>query len=115
MTMYQKSYYKHRNDIKENDAYLIGLFSTLDILTGRPMDLELSSMNLNEVIEEALVYRDGIGGTLLNLVKSYEEVNWKRVDKYIDTFKINKDKIFKMYFESLDEVTKLWNSLTELG
>lgn len=102
-------------DITPNDAYLIGLFSTLDVLTGKPMDNELASMNLNEVVEEALIYRDGIGGTLLNLIRAYEEVNWKRVDKYIKSFKVNKEKMFRLYFDSLDEVTKLWKSLTELG
>ena len=102
-------------DLKSNDAYLIGLFSTLDVLTGKTMDTELANMNLNDAVEDALIYRDGIGGTLLNLIRAYEEVNWKRIDKYISTFKLSKDKLFKIYFESLDEVTKLWTSLTQLG
>lgn len=101
--------------LKPEDAYLIGLFSTLDVLTGKPMDVELANLNLKDTVEEALIYRDGEGGTLLNLIRAYEEVNWDRVDKYIKPFKITKDKMFKIYFESLDEVTKLWQSLTELG
>lgn len=101
--------------IKETDAYLIGLFSTLDALTGRAMNSEISKLHVSEVVEDALIYRDGIGGTIINLIRAYEEANWHRVDKYIEQFKIKKEKMFKIYFESLDEVTKLWKSLTELG
>lgn len=101
--------------ITVNDAYMIGLFSTLDILTGRSMDIELSKMNLSEVIEDALIYRDGVGGTLLNLIRAYEDANWKRVDKYIADFNLNKDKIYELYYNSIDEVSKLWRSLTEHG
>lgn len=97
------------------DAYMIGLFSTLDILTGRSIDIELSKMNLSETVENALIYRDGIGGTLLNLIKAYEEANWKRVDKYIAELKINKSRIYDVYYRSTDEVARLWRSLTEHG
>lgn len=104
-----------KSGITSNDAYMIGLFSTLDILTGRSIDIELSRMNLSEIVEDALIYRDGVGGTLLNLIRAYEDANWKRVDKYISNFKLNKDKINKIYYESIDEVAKLWKSLTEYG
>ena len=102
-------------EIKANEAYLVGLFSTLDALTGKPVDEQIAKMNLSQVIEDALIYRDGIGGTLLNLTRAYEEANWGRVERYLVQFKLNKDKIFKIYFDSLESVTKLWQSLTELG
>lgn len=102
-------------NINTNEAYMIGLFSTLDILTGRSMEIELSKMSLSETVEDALIYRDGIGGTLLNLIRAYEDANWKRVDKYMPEFKISKDKMNTMYYESIDEVAKLWKSLTEFG
>lgn len=107
--------YNKKAEIKPSDAYLIGLFSTLDILTGHPIDSELSRMNLSETVEDALIYRDGIGGQLLNLVRAYEEANWNKVERFIKSFGLNKDKMFKVYFNSLDEVTKLWQSLTRLG
>lgn len=103
------------SSLTANDAYLIGLFSALDILTGRTLESELSNMNLSNDIVDALLYREGTGGQLLNLVKAYEEVNWDKVNKYIQTFNLNPDKLFKMYFKSLDEVTAIWNSLTEHG
>ena len=101
--------------ITSDEAYIIGLFSTLDMLTGKPMASEIASLRLSEVIEDALVYRDGIGGTLLNLVKAYEEGKWDRVDKYQSTFKLSKDKIYRTYYDSVMDANKLWDELTKLG
>ena len=100
--------------INSNDAFLIGLFSTLDILTGHSIEQEISSMNLNEVVEDALIYREGVGGKLLNLVKSYEDAKWDRVNRYIETFNIDKDTMYRLYFDSLQEVQKLWQQLMGL-
>ena len=56
--------------IKDSEAYMIGLFSTLEALTGHPVSEEIASMGLSEAVEEALVYRDGDGGKLLNLIRA---------------------------------------------
>lgn len=101
--------------INDSDAYLIGLFSTLDALTGKSIDKQLYNMNLSKDIEDALIYRDGPGGTILNLVKSYEEANWERVAKYAKQLALSKDVMSDIYFYCIDEVTKLWSSLTGLG
>lgn len=101
--------------ISKNDAYMIGLFSALNILVGKPMESILASMNLSKVIEEALVYRDGIGGKILNLVMAYEGNDWKRVESYSTQFRLSKDELYKIYFSSLDEVTQIWKSLTQFG
>lgn len=101
--------------ITENKAYMIGLFSELDILAGRSMSTELVSLNLDTVVENALIYRDGIGGELLNLVIAYEEANWERVDVYAKKLKISKDKIFKLYFESVTAIARIWDELEKYG
>ena len=101
--------------VKSDDAYMIGLFSALDILTGNTIDKEMSQLNLSETIEDAIIYREGDGGMILNLVKAYEEANWKRVDNYIDKLKLTRDDMYKMYFKAADAVAKVWKSMTEFG
>ena len=101
--------------INRNDAYLIGLFSTLDVLTGHSIEEEISSMNLNDIVEDALVYREGVGGKLINLIKAYEDAKWDRVYKYLDTFKIDKESIYRLYFDSLQEVQKIWQQMQSLN
>lgn len=102
-------------EILTSEAYMIGLFSTLDVLTGKPMDHELAKINLSEKVEEALIYREGIGGRLLNLIKAYEDAKWERVDKYIKDFKLSKDKMYNIYFKSIDEVAELWKVMESVN
>lgn len=106
---------KKQMQLNEEDAYLIGLFSTLDILTGRSMTSELNSMCLTETVTDALIYRDGNGGRLLNLVRAYEEANWRQIDKHSEYFGLNKDKLYKIYFKAIEEAQDTWRSLTSMG
>jgi EAL and modified HD-GYP domain-containing signal transduction protein len=101
-------------EIKAMDAYMIGLFSALDALTGKPIDNEIMSMNLTEVVSDALIYRDGIGGELINMIKAYEEGHWQRVDKYIGKFRLTKDKLYKYYFKANEEAAELWTRVAEM-
>ena len=94
---------------------MLVLFSSLDILTGNTIDKEMSQLNLSGTIEDAIIYREGDGGMLLNLMKAYEEANWKRVDNYIDKLKLTRDDMYKMYFKAADAVAKVWKSMTEFG
>lgn len=100
-----------RITISETDSYLIGLFSTLDALTGKSIDKQLNAMGLSPTIEEALIYREGTGGLILNLVKSYEEANWDRVDRYVQQIGIDKGQLSNIYFNCVDEVAKFWSGL----
>lgn len=106
---------RSRGAISADDAYLIGLFSSLDVLCGQILEGILSSMNLKDDVRDGLLYREGLGGTLLNLSKAYDEADWGRVDKYIRDLGIKKDKLTDIYMKSLDEVGKVWNKLTEHG
>ena len=101
--------------ITGEEAYMIGLFSDLDILSGRSMNEELISLNLDKTIEDALIYRDGIGGDLLNLVIAYEEANWERVTKYCKTLKVNKKRLFRLYFDSVTAIARIWDELEKYG
>lgn len=101
--------------LKPEEAYMIGLFSTLDILAGRSMNEELVSLNLKKTTEDALIYRDGIGGELLNLVIAYEEANWERIKIYSKRLKVDKETLFKLYFESITLVARIWDELETYG
>jgi len=102
-------------NISKSEAYIIGLFSTLDVLAGNTMSKELTGLNLGDTIENALIYRDGEGGKLLNFVKSYEEGNNKRIKEYADYFKLKIDEVDKIYIDSIKAVSNLWKSMSQYG
>lgn len=102
-------------NINKSEAYIVGLFSTLDVLAGNTMSKELTGLNLGDTIENALIYRDGEGGKLLNFVKSYEEGNNKRIKEYADYFKLRIDEVDRIYIDSIKAVSNLWNSMSQYG
>ncbi len=102
-------------NISKSEAYLVGLFSTLDVLAGNTMSKELTGLNLGDTIENALIYRDGEGGKLLNFVKSYEEGNNKRIKEYASYFKLKISEVDKIYIDSIKAVSNLWKSMSQYG
>lgn len=102
------------NKLSPNDAYIIGLLSKLEALTGKSMSGEIKTLNLGDRLERALIYRDGIGGELLNLVIAFEEGNWEQIDHYIKSFHLNRAKLFKDYYNSLNRSITEWNELEKL-
>ena len=102
-------------NISKSEAYIIGLFSTLDVLAGNTMSKELTGLNLGDTIENALIYRDGERGKLLNFVKSYEEGNNKRIKEYANYFKLKIDEVDKIYIDSIKAVSNLWKSMSQYG
>ena len=101
--------------IKDSEAYMIGLFSTLEALTGHPVSEEIASMGLSEAVEEALVYRDGDGGKLLNLIRAYEDGNIKRIKSGIAGIGVNESEFNKIYVDTIEEVANLWKMMTNIG
>jgi EAL and modified HD-GYP domain-containing signal transduction protein len=57
--------------------FIMGLFSTLDVLTGLPMSEVLAVLPLSEEIVQALSTRDGFLGSVLREVIAYERGNWQ--------------------------------------
>jgi c-di-GMP-related signal transduction protein len=100
-------------EITSNDGYMIGLFAALDALTHKPIENQIESMNLSEVVSDALVYRDGIGGELINMIKAHEDGNWSRVDRYMPRFKLNRDKMYKYYIKASTEAGEIWAAVTD--
>ena len=102
-------------EIKPSEAYMVGLFSTLEALTGHPVSEEIASMGLSEAVEEALVYRDGDGGKLLNLIRAYEDGNIKRLKSGIADIGVSESEFNKIYVDTIEEVANLWKMMAELG
>lgn len=57
-------------------AFMVGLLSMIDALLDMPMREAVNSMPLSALLKNALVDRDGMLGSLLRAVQSYEQGNW---------------------------------------
>jgi EAL and modified HD-GYP domain-containing signal transduction protein len=62
-------------------AFMVGLFSTLDALTGSPMDELLEMLPINQDIKDALLYHQGQYGSVLKCALAYEQGEWGAVER----------------------------------
>jgi EAL and modified HD-GYP domain-containing signal transduction protein len=70
--------------IDPETGFLLGLFSTLDILFCRKMSDLLKTLPVSDEIKAALCSREGEMGHLLDTVIYYEQYQWDKIDaKYV--------------------------------
>jgi len=62
---------------RAEQCFMVGLFSVLDAILGRPRQEVLESLHLAPEINEALLNRKGDLGSILQCVQSYERRDWE--------------------------------------
>ncbi len=97
--------------ISRSDAYLMGMFSTLDYLIAAPMEDILESVPVAEEIKAALLRHEGRCGALYDLVVSYERADWKKINQYAEQLGIATNLLTSVYFTCTEEVNAIWNQL----
>lgn len=73
---------------KADSAFLVGLFSPIDAIMSRPMELILDELPLSSEIKQTLLNQDGDLGTLLNDVIHYEQGHWQKISQSKELFDI---------------------------
>jgi EAL and modified HD-GYP domain-containing signal transduction protein len=60
-------------------SFIVGLFSVLDAMLDLPMPQALHLLQLSEDVHEAILYRAGPMGPILNSILAYERAHWNEV------------------------------------
>lgn len=97
--------------VYHEDCYLVGMFSTLDILMKTPMENLLEELPFSDSVKEGLVHRSGAMGDLLNLVIAYEQGNWSAVHDYSEALQLDSKVVARKYLESIELVSETWDKL----
>ncbi|KLV09134.1 histidine kinase [Photobacterium aquae] len=95
----------HLPDIDNSQAFLVGLFSLLDSILDQPIELLLEQLPLDSHIHHALINRQGDLGALLELICSYEEANWTRIQQISATLGVSESVVGDLYLESIKWAT----------
>ena len=101
--------------IAQSEAYLLGMFSTLNHLIDAPLEEILAELPIAEEIKEALLHKEGRVGTLYKLVLSYEDADWDAINQYAAELEIPSQMITGIYFICMDNVNVLWDQLIQSG
>lgn len=108
--LFGKSKYKR---IDSEDAYKIGLFCHTDIFYRKPMSEVVKSLNQSSVVEDALIYKDGPGGTILKLIIAYDKGEKDKIEQYANDLGISLDKLENIYREAIIKTNSIWSKYHE--
>ena len=97
--------------ISSNDAYMMGMFSTLDYMVDAPLSELLEEIPVADEIKEALLEGTGMAGTLQKLVIAYEKADWKASKSCAEALGISSEGLAQIYVDCAEEVNGIWNSL----
>ena len=99
--------------ISKPEAYLMGMFSTLNYLIDAPLEEILSSIPIQNDVREALLHHTGRCGMLYDLALSYERADWGRIDQLAEQLGIPTNLLTSLYFSCMEDVNRIWNELTQ--
>lgn len=104
--------YMHTSAITKSEAYLIGMFSTMDYLIDASLEEILKDIPLPDVARDALMGHSGIGEKLFQLNLDYENADWKKLKSDTAELDIPTDMLAQLYMDSVEQVNEIWESLT---
>ena len=105
---------KYAQDIpvSRSDAYLMGMFSTLNHLIDAPMEDILGELPVAEEIKAALLRKEGRCGKLYELMLSYEAADWNAITSCAEELGIPSQVLTSAYFICMENVNIMWDQLT---
>lgn len=98
--------------ISKSEAHLMGMFSTLGYLIDATMEEIFDEIPIRIEIKDAIMQHRGRCGMLYLLVLSYEKADWGNITKYAEMLGIPKNIIAQIYFDCVEDVNQIWDTLT---
>ncbi len=84
---------------RSDDAFILGMFSLLDVIMEAPMPSVLEDLPLNEDVRDALLGTDNKMRRLLRFVQAYEAGTWDRQNSAEYGVELAPDKICSIYLD----------------
>ncbi len=101
--------------ISKNDAYLMGMFSTLDYLIDAPLEETLAEVPISDEVKNALLNWSGPAGALYALVLSYESADWDKVNRLCELLGIEANQLTPIYFECMETANGVWENVNRMS
>ena len=86
---------------KQEELFLMGLFSVLDAILEKPMEEALEMVKVTGDISNALIKREGPLASILDLITQYEVANWQEVTRILLLADVGVAQINDCYMKSL--------------
>ena len=107
--------YVRKLPITRNDAYLMGMFSTLHHLIAAPLEDILEEIPVAQEVKDALLRHEGVCGQLYDLMLCYERADWAEINRLGEELGLPMDRLPTIYFQCLDEVNGIWQQIMDVS
>ncbi len=101
--------HKHRS----NEAFIMGMFSMMDVIAGADLSETLKDMPLEQDVVEAVMGEESEFSYILDFVIAYEEGNWDKITDLEDKFDMTHEEMSKCYFDCIFYTDTLFENLSQ--
>ena len=88
------------------DLFLLGMFSTLEVILGRPFEEILQDLPVLPELREALKGQEGRFRDILDYAIAYEKGNWPMLGQLAGRLNLDQRDIPPRYLEAVDWASK---------
>lgn len=102
--------FRNHKDIKQNEVFLMEMFSLIDAVLDKPLDQALAVLPLSDKAKKALLGEKNNYYYIHSLIVSYEKSRWEDFYNYLNILKIDGCNIFDYYQTSIEWVNDIFSS-----
>ncbi len=84
------------------ELFTLGMFSLIDVLSGRRMEEALGELPLSELVQDALLGRQNPLRLVLDAVIAYEEADWPALGAALERLGMGDERLLELYLASVD-------------
>ena len=95
--------------MQAQELFLMGLFSTIDIMLDKPLEEALDMVQVSKNIREALLEHDGLLYPILHFMLEYENAAWTEVFRILVVEDIDMNDTYRAYLDALKWYRELFS------
>lgn len=103
----------HGCTLSSGEAYLLGMFSVLDVILQAPMEDIMKELSIAAHLKEALLGEEGMVRDILDICVFYEMGEWNKVEKIANELEVDEKSVTQLYLSTLEGVNKMWKSIAK--
>jgi EAL and modified HD-GYP domain-containing signal transduction protein len=105
---------KVTRDVSTADAaFITGVLSLIDTLFQAPLENILKELNLSEEINNALLHRDGLLGTLVSVIENLEQEKYDELRDYLASINVDIEELFRIESNAIIEYENMNSDNTQ--
>ena len=97
--------------ITSSDAYLLGMFSTLEYMIDATLEDILTEIPIADEVKQALISQEGEAGKLYKLILCYERAEWNEIKPLAEELGLQINVLAQLYIECVEDVREIWDTI----